>query len=240
MPFVHGKSTTVLFNSTDVSSYLSNTDFSADVDTAETSTYGSGWKTFLAGLADATAGFTGLYDPTNAATLDAVLGVDSGVLTFCPGGGAAIGDMARLLSVTSTNVTRSAPVGDVVALGWDAHSEATVGLGQVLHPLGADTNTTTGAEKDDTAATTTGWTAHLHVIAVSGGSWVVKLQDAAVTNTYSDVTSGAFTAATGATQQRLSSASGATLRRFVRYVATRTGGTAGDSITFALAYARNV
>lgn len=236
---VHGKNTTVLFNSTDLSGYLNATDYSSDVDMSDVSTYGMGWKAFMAGLSDATVGFGGFYDPTLTA-LNSAIAVDSGVLTYSPGGGASIGDGARLVLVSGSSLTFSSPVGDVVAMGWDVQSEATVGIGQVLHPLGVDTNTTTGAEKDDTAATTTGWMAHLHVTAVSGGSWEVKLQDAAVTNTYSDVSGGAFTAATGATQQRLSSASGATLRRFVRYVATRTGGSAGDTITFALAYSRNV
>lgn len=236
---VHGKGTSVLFNSTNLSGYLNNTDYSSDVDMAETSVYGVGWKTFIPGLIGATVGFAGFYDP-GLTQLNAALAVDSGVLTYSPGGGAAIGDGARMLLVSASSLTFSSPVGDVVAMGWDVQSEATVGLGQILHPLGTDTNTTTGAEKDDTAATATGWTAHLHVLAVSGGSWVVKLQDAAVSNTYSDVSGGAFTAATGATQQRLSSAAGATLRQYVRYVATRTGGSAGDSITFALAYSRNV
>jgi len=239
VPFIHGRATTVLFNSTNLSGYLNASDFAHTSDMAETTVYGLGYKTYLQGQSDATASFTGLYDP-GLPQLNTALGVDSGVLTYSAGAGATIGDLADLMLVSGTSLTKSAPVGDVVAIGWNVQSEATVAIGYILHPLGADTNTTTGAEKDDTAATTSGWTAHLHVTAVSGGSWVVKLQDAAVSNTYSDVTSGSFTAATGATQQRLSSASGATLRRYVRYTATRTGGTAGDTITFLLALARNV
>jgi hypothetical protein len=42
------------------------------------------------------------------------------------------------------------------------------------------------------------------------------------------------------TSQRLTSAAGATLRRYVRYTATRTGGSVGNGITFALAYSRNL
>jgi hypothetical protein len=117
-----------------------------------------------------------------------------------------------------------------------------IGFGDILHILTEDTNTTTGATKDDTAATATGWIAHLHVTAVDAGSWVVKLEDASASN-FSDgavVTDGTFTAATGATSQRLVSAAETTaLRRYVRYVATRTGGAGGDGITFALAYSRN-
>lgn len=240
MAFTHGKNTSVWWNSADLSGYLDSAGISIDVDTAETTTFGKNWKTHLAGTIGASIPFTGKYDATAGSAIEGQLATDAGVLTYSPGGGSTIGDRARLASVTSTNYAESAPVGDVVTFQWTAMAETVVGLGYVLHPMGTDTNTTTGAERDDTAATTTGWTAHLHVTAVTGGSWVVKIQDAAVSNTYSDVSGGAFTAATGATSQRLSSASGATLRRYVRYVATRTGGTAGDSITFGLAIARQV
>lgn len=237
MAAVHGKSTTVLVNSTNLTGYLTATDLSVDVDTSDITTYGSGWKSGLTGLLDATVGFQGIYDPTLTQVLASV-GVDGSILTYSPGSGSAIGDMARLLYVTGTTYSESSPVADVVTFAWDVHSESSVGLGQVLHPLGTDTNTTTGASKDDAAATTSGWTAHLHVTAVSSGSWALKLQDSADNSSWSDVTGGAFTAATGATQQRLTSASGATLRRYVRYVATVTGGST-PTITFALAYARN-
>lgn len=238
---VHGRLTTVLFNEFDESPYLDNADLSVDVDTGETTTFGKGWKTFLAGLVGATYGFTGKYDPGNVEPRTE-LGNDSGVLTVCPGGGATVGDRCRLAPITATSYVETSPVGDVVTFGWDTLAEGTVGLGYMLHPLAEDTNTTTGSTRDDTAATSTGWIAHLHVTAVDGGSWVVKLQHATASNFSdgADVTSGAFTAATGATSQRLTSAAGASLNRYVRYVATRTGGAGGDGITFALALARNV
>lgn len=240
MTFKHGADTAVLLDGKDLSAFLNNTDFGVDVDTAPTSTYGSRWKTSIAGQVGAKVPFTGLYDPALTDIL-ATLGVSpASIVTYCPAGALAIGDRARLLKVATTAYGESSPVGGVIAFKWTVDASEAVGFGDVLHLLAADTNSTTGAEKDDGAASASGWTAHLHVIAVTGGSWVVKLQDAAVSNTYSDVTGGAFTAATGATFQRLQGAAVTTaLRRYVRYVATRTGGTAGDSITFLLAYSRN-
>lgn len=240
MAFVHGRNTSVWWNSLDLTGYLDNADLSVDVDTADATTFGKGWKEFLPGQASATVGFTGKYDTTAAESLEPQLGSDSGVLTYCPGGSATVGDRARLVSATATTYSESSPVGDIVAFGWDVMSEDTTGLGWVQHPMGEDTNTTTGSSYDGLAATTTGWHAHLHVTAVDGGSWVVKLEDSANDSAWSDVSGGSFTAATGATQQRLESAAGATLRRYVRYTATRTGGSAGDGITFALAIARSV
>lgn len=240
MPFIHGKNTSVWWNSADISGYLDAADLSIDADTSESTTFGKGWKTFISGLVDATVGFGGKYDATAGNAIEGQLGTDSGVLTYCPGGALAIGDRARLVSVTGTTYAESSPVGDIVAFSWDTHSQTIVGLGWVQHLFAKDTNTTVGTSYDGLAATTSGWTAHLHVSAVDGGSWVVKLEDSADNSAWADVASGAFTAATGVTQQRLSSASGATLRRYTRYTATRTGGSAGQGITFGLSIARMV
>lgn len=240
MPFRHGSKTSVFLGSLDMSPYLTLADFSVEVDTADTTVFGSTYKTAIVGTDMAKADFNGLYDP-GVTNLEALLGVDpAAVLTIAPGGALAIGDRVQLMSIAETSFAQSSPVGGVIATKWSALASGVVGLGNVLHILSEDTNTTTGAERDDLAATATGWTAHLHVTAVDAGSWVIKLQDAAVSNTYSDVTGGAFTAATGATSQRLRGAAETTaLRRYVRYVATRTGGSVGDGITFALAYSRN-
>lgn len=242
MAFKHGSKATVLLDSTDLSPYLNAADISVDVDTADTTTFTSTWKTALPGTVGSKLEFGGFYDPTSSTLPDSIgddFSLTAGVLTYAPAGALAIGDPVRLASVASTAYAEASPVGGIVGIKWAVMVSGTVGVGQTLHILSEDTNTTTGAEKDDSAATTTGWTAHLHVTAVDGGSWVIKIQDAAVSNTYSDLSGGAFTAATGATSQRLVGASGATLRQYVRYVATRTGGSAGDGITFALFYARN-
>lgn len=237
---VHGKNTSVWWNSADVSGYLDSAGVSVDADTGETTTFGKNWKTYLAGLVGSSLPFTGKYDATAGNAIEGQLGTDSGVLTFNPGGGATIGDRARLATVTGTNYAESAPVGDIVTFQWTATAQGVTGLGWVQHPFTEDTNTTTGTSYDGGTATSTGWTAHLHVSLVDGGSWVVKIEDSADNSSWSDVTGGAFTAATGATQQRLSSASGATLRRYTRCTATRTGGSAGQGITYGLAIARQV
>lgn len=241
MAFKHGKNTAVYFNAKDLSPYLTAADLDADVDTGDTTTFQSTWKTALAGQVGIKQGFQGFYDPT-VTELTASLGVDFGsnVLTYCPAGAAAIADRARLLDVATTGYAETSPVGGIVAIKWAVMASGTVGFGDVLHPLAEDTNTTTGASKDDAAATSTGWIAHLHVTAVDAGSWVVKLQDSADNSAWADVSGASFAALTAAGKERLvSSSTTATLRRYVRYVATRTGGSAGDGITFFLAYSRN-
>ncbi len=239
MAFIHGKNTSVYLGAIDLSPFLTSMELAATADFADTTTFHATWKAGLTGVLEAKIDYSGYYDPTELQLGALMLADTSSVLTYAPGGATAIGDRARLVNVLELSYNQTAPIGGIVACAGSFATATSVGIGDILHPLAEDTNTTTGAEKDDTAATTTGWTAHLHVTAVDAGSWVIKLQDAASSGSYTDLSGGAFTAATTATSQRLVGASGATLRRYVRYVATRTGGAGGDGITFTLAYSRN-
>lgn len=235
MSFVHGKNAFAMIGALNMSPYLNSLDLSVDGETADTTCFQATWKTAIAGTVGAKLDFGGLYDP-DAWDPGAL---SPGPLTYAPGGASTIGDRARLLNVIETSYAKSVPVGGVIAVKGTFTADNAVGFGDVLHTYSTDTDTTTGADKNDGAGTTSGWIAHLHVGYVSAGSWVVKLQDAA-TNDWADVTGGTFTAVTGVTSQRLLSAASTTaLRRHVRYVATRTGGAGTDIIVFFLAYARN-
>ena len=235
----YGANASVWIDAVDASVYFNEAALDIGVDTAETTTFQSGgWKTFIEGLAGAKSTVKGFYDATNDAAVMGYIMNTGSVLTYGPYGMLAIGDTARLVKIHETTAAESSPIGGAVLVNAAFTADGQVGFGWTLHPNSVDTGTTTGADRDDSAATTTGWQAHLHVIAVSSGSWVLKLQDAA-TNDWTDVTGGAFTAATGATSQRLvSAAATTTLRRHIRYVATVTGGSS-PTITFALAYSRN-
>lgn len=241
----YGAGCSVWLDLVDASQFFNEAGLELAVGTADTSTFQPGvspaWKAFIEGIAESKATVKGFYDQVNDAALFGEIRNGGSVLTYGPQGMVAVGDPARLVSVHATTVAESSPIGGAVLANVAYQGEGVVGFGWCLQPLAAGAQTpspVTGADRDDLAATTAGWMAHLHVTAVTGGSWVVKLQDAATTD-WADVAGGAFTAATGPAAQRLVSAAGATLRRHVRFVATRTGGVAGDSITFGLAYARN-
>lgn len=240
MAVLHGKNTKVWFNQYDLGPYLSSIGFAGSRDTADVTNFASGGnKESIAGTRSATINAGGFHD-ADLTAIDDAMDSGSGLLTWSPGAGSAIGDRAYLASIIGTSLARSAAVGGAVAIAWDTMADTVTGQGWILHPKGEDTNTTTGATRDDAAATSTGWQSHLHVFAVDAGSWVIKLQDSANGSAWSDVTGGAFAAVTGAASERLVSAASTTdLRRYVRYLATRTGGTAGDGITFGLGYARN-
>ena len=239
-----GAGTSVWLDLIDASQFFNEAGIDLSVETAETTTFQPGispaWKAFIEGVASSKVTVKGFYDQVNDAAMVAKIRNGGSVLTYGPHGLVAIGDPARLVLVHDTAVAESSPVGGAVLMSATFAGDAPVGLGWALHPIAADSGTTTGATRNDLAATTAGWQAHLHVTAVSGAptSWTVKLQDSADGTTWADVTGGAFTATTIPAAQRLVSAAGATLRAYVRYVATVVGGTT-PTITFGLAYARN-
>ena len=96
-----------------------------------------------------------------------------------------------------------------------------------------DTTATNGTSLDyGSASTAFGWAAYLHVFSFTGTSVTVTVQDSADNSSFTALTGGAFTAATGATQQRLQSAAGATVRRYVRAITTGTFSNAVFAVNF--------
>lgn len=244
MPFKYGAGCSVWLDIIDESPYFNEAAMDVGVDTAEVTTFQPGvspaWKAYIEGLAGAKVTVKGFYDAVNDATMMADIRNGGSVLTYGPAGMIAIGDNARMALVHDTDVTESSPVGGAVIMSVAYQVDTAVGFGWALHPSSVDTGTTTGAARNDLAASATGWMAHLHVFAVTGAptSWTVKLQDSADGSAWADVSGGGFTATNVPASQRLLSATGATLRQYVRYIATVVGGTA-PTITFGLAYARN-
>ena len=240
----YGAGTSLWLDLVDASAFFNEAGLDVSVDTADTTTFQPGaspaWKAFIEGDASAKVTAKGFYDLVNDAAMMANIRDGGSVLTYGPQGIAAVGDPARLVWVHATSVAESSPVGGAVLLSAAFTGDSAVGLGWALHAMTTDSGTTTGASRNDAAATTTGWQAHLHVTAVTGAptSWTVKLQDSADGTTWADVAGGAFAATNVPAAGRLVSAAAATLRQYIRYVATVVGG-ATPTITFGLTYARN-
>ena len=112
MAFSHGKLAAILLGSADISAYFTDMGFSADCDTADTSTFGSSWKTAIVGMTGSKVDCKGLYDPAFV-TLPTLLADAGDVLTIGPAGLVTIGNRARLASVESTAYAESSPVGGV-------------------------------------------------------------------------------------------------------------------------------
>lgn len=236
MVFKHGSKAAVLYDGVDMSPYLFGADLSIGVETADTTTFVSTWRSYIPGLIGGGYEFEGLYDPAET-NIQAALGTGGGVLTVCPGG-SALGDLVRLVPVITSDYGQSSVIDGAVGFSWGVTAEDAIAAGTLFHALSEDTNTTTGNAIDGTASTSTGWTAHLHVTLVDGGSWVITVQDSA-DGTTGWTTIATFAAKTAVGSERLLSASATTtVRRYTRVVATRTGGSAGQGITYLLGFAR--
>jgi len=86
-----------------------------------------------------------------------------------------------------------------------------------------DGSATNGTGVDFSASSTFGIAAYLHVFTFTGTSVTIKIQessDNAVADAYADVVGGGFTAATGITSQRIQTATGLTVERWLRVVTT--------------------
>lgn len=239
MAFKHGSKAAVWANGIDLSAYLTSAELSASMEPADTTTFGATWRTAIAGLLTAGYEFEGKYDPAETGIQAGF--ASSGVLTVCPSG-SAIGDAARFMPYFTTGYGQSSPVDDAVSISWGVEANDELDFGLIIHNS-EDTNTTTGPTYDRGAASSTGWSAALQVTLVDGGSWVVKLQHATASNFSdgADVSGGAFTAVTTVTAEIIRSAAATTtLNRYVRVVATRTGGSAGQGITYTLALAKQM
>lgn len=77
-----------------------------------------------------------------------------------------------------------------------------------------------------------GAAAYLHVISVASGTATFAVQDSANDSAFTDVTGLVFTGATGATTQRLQTAAGATIRRYIRVQGTGVHGAAVVFVNF--------
>ena len=97
MAFIHGKNSKFSIDNSagtpvDISAYCEEVSLSRDIETAETTTFGNGSKTYIIGLSDATMSVSGKFDADGASTVDSVL---SGILgqeasvsfDYVPGGG---------------------------------------------------------------------------------------------------------------------------------------------------------
>lgn len=220
MSFVHGKDAAVLLDGVLISAYFDSGEFSAEVDTAETTTFSSSWKSFIAGQAAGTVGLTGYFDPTWNDLWDTIGDAPGAVLTFAPGG-LALGSPVRLVKVLTSAYGESAPIGGAVTFSWDVTADGSVGTGQVIAAATAITADTNGAAFDGGAATSNGAVAHLHVTSVSASdSIVVTIEDSA-NGSSGWATIGTFASKSAPGAERIAIAGN--VRRYVRAVYDVTG-----------------
>lgn len=95
------------------------------------------------------------------------------------------------------------------------------------------TGTVSGSSIDlGSVSTAFGAAAYLHVISVASGTATFTVEDSANDSAFATVTGLVFTGATGATTQRLQTAAGATIRRYVRITGSGVHGAAVVVVNF--------
>ena len=222
MAFLHGAKAKIYVNGYNMSPYLRNIQAPFTVDTAETSTFGNTFKTYVPGLTDGSLSLDGIYDGAAAAVdfvFDAALtGVGTDRFTVLIQGD-SYGSSGFGFESTTTNYQITAGIGDVAQVSLQAQNNMGKERGVTIHPLQQETVDYAGNTQDvdlTTASTTTGWSAYLHITQAAATMTAVTIQDSADSTTFANLTGGAFTTLTANSSQRLVSAAGATVRRYVQ------------------------
>ena len=228
--FIHGKNAVVYQDANDLTGYLRSLSNSAEVETAEATTFSDDDKTYITGMGDATLSAEGLFDATFDGDVNAITGSGTKSIWSVYPGGDADGSAGRGYSLDITSAERTAEVGDVVMVSLEGQSS--VGTEQIvsLHSLAARSASGTSSVIDNGASTSTGGVGYLHMTA-GGGTLVIKVQDSADNSSYTDlVTLGTITPSAKVFRTQVTG----TVARYIRLVYTVTSGTA----TFVAGFGR--
>lgn len=121
MAFVHGKGTVITLDGNDLSAFITDSEFSNDVDSHDVTTYGNDAKVYQAGLTDATFSMEGAYDDTATgpkAIIEPLLGGAPVTLIRRPEGTGS-GLPEESVSVIPTSYSETNPVADMVTWSCD-------------------------------------------------------------------------------------------------------------------------
>jgi hypothetical protein len=240
MAFIHGKSAGVLYGAYDLSAFFNEASMSQSVETAETTTFGSGAKSYITGLKDGTFSLSGMFDGV-AAGIDEVISASVGdsanvPITIIPQQAAtmAVSDVSFSGETLETSYEVSSPVGDVVSANMEGQITGGMDRGIVLAPKTVVSATATGTSVDQTASTTNGGVGYLHVTAnTRNGAITVKVQHSSDNSTFADLIT--FTSVSSSTIVSERIAATGTVNRYVRasYTVAGSSGSATTTVAFS-------
>jgi hypothetical protein len=238
MGFIHGKNTGVLVGGGNLSAFFNEASASQDVETAETTAFGSPAKTYIIGLKDGTMSVSGMFDGAQGSVdeqIEAALGVDAASVATIAPEGLAIGRASYSCAARKTSYEVSSPVGDVVATSLSIQADGGIDRGVLLGANTAVSTTGTGAAQDNTNTSSNGGVGFLHVTAnTRDGATDFKVQHSSDNVTFVDLVTFASVSATSTTAQRV--AVTGTVNRYVR--ASHAPGGSSGSVTYTMAFAR--
>jgi hypothetical protein len=235
--FRHGKKTAVLLNGTDMSPFLNEATTTQEIETAETTTFGTQDKTYIVGLSDGMISTSGLFDSSAGASdevLSGIIAEEDNTFTVLPEGAVA-GSRAIVANGQMTSYEISSPVGDVVAISAEIQADGGLFHGVALNALQQVSASGVSASVDNTAATSNGLIANLHVVENSrDGDTTIKVQDSADGITFADLIT--FTAVSASATGGESITSTGTVNQYLRAEHTLAG--SSGSVTFHVSAAR--
>jgi hypothetical protein len=238
MAFVHGKGVEVLYGGKKLTSFFNDATVSRNIDSAETTAFGDSAKKYITGMMDGTMSLSGMFDgEANAIDdhLKTTIGAAAAdVATVLPEG-AANGKAAYSAAVRQTSYEVSSPIGDVVAVSLEVQADGGVDRCVILNGEQAVTSSGTGTPVDNTAASSNGAAAYLHVTAnTRDGATTFKVQSSADNNTWADLATFTSVSATSTTAERVL-VSGS-VPRYLR--ASHAPGGSSGSITYTITLGR--
>ena len=236
MAFVASYNSRLFVGAAQWATYARGFNYSDTTDMLDITTLADTSKQMIPGQRTGTVSLDLLLDTAAAAggqfaTLNTWKGTPQ-VLSLAPSGTARSAE-TWLLQANQSNASVTSAVADVVTASVSIQCDGSVDAGVVLDPTTAITTTTSSTSVDNTAGTTNGGVAHLHVTAYSGlTSNTITIEHSTNNSTWS--TLGTFTAVTGTTAERLVIAAGTTVNRYLRVTDTIVGvGSCTRFVSFA-------
>lgn len=242
MAFEHGKDTSVIVDTIDLSAYFQSANSDQSVSTAETTTFqaANGSRTYIAGQTEGSVSLDGIFDGGVDAVdeeMEAALGASAGQVLSFGSAGWTIGDALRLVLAKATSYSINGPFDDVITISASMQGDGGVVRGIALHDIATSENATLdGASVDNAASSASGGVGHLHVTTnTRDGAVTIKIQDSADDAVWADLITFTDTVASTKTVERLSVTG--TVDRYIRGQVSAVGGSTG-AFNFALGFAR--
>lgn len=235
--FRHGKKTAVFINGTDMSPFLNEATTTQAIETAETTTFGSDDKTYMTGLSDGTISSSGLFDSTAGASdavLSGMIATEDNAVTVFPEGN-VLGRRAVIANGQLTSYEVSSPVADVISISAEVQADGGLYHGIALTGSVSASATANQVSTDNTAATSNGLIANVHVTAnTRDGASTIKIQHSVDDSTFVDLITFSSVSASATVGENLTT--NGTVNRYLRAQQTLAGTT--GTITFNIASAR--
>ena len=236
MPLVHSRRTRAHVAGIPMACHIRQVGIDHQVDMVDVTTLCVDAREYLEGQETGTFSFGGLVDtvlvdlwtPLNALKQNDV----EEPVSVAPAG-YAIGQQVWIAEADLTQLDYATPVGDAVTFTAGFQITGRPDLGVSLHDVvAAETAGGNGASVDNSALTSNGGAAVLHVTGFTGTSVTVKVQHSTNNSTWVDLVT--FSAASAAGAQHVEVAAGTTVNRYLR--ATWSG--TFSSARFAVGFAR--